>query len=103
MNCFDYSDDGAYIATGGDDGAVKCWTTKNCLCFTTFTDHEGSITDIKFMPKKFNAIITSSIDGTVRAFDLIKYKNFRTLRSNKPTQFTCVAIDQSGDIICGGC
>jgi periodic tryptophan protein 2 len=93
LNCFDYSDDGAYIATGGDDGAVKCWTTKNCLCFTTFTDHEGSITDIKFMPKKFNAIITSSVDGTVRAFDLIKYKNFRTLKPNKPTQFTCVAID----------
>lgn len=55
------------------------------------------------MPKKFNAIITSSVDGTVRAFDLIKYKNFRTLKPNKPTQFTCVAIDQSGDIICGGC
>jgi len=85
MNCLAYSPDGVYLATGGDDGKVKCWTTKNCLCFTTFTDHEGAITDIKFMPKKGNAIVTCSTDGTVRAFDLVKYKNFRTMKPNKST------------------
>lgn len=66
LNCIAYSPDGAYLATGGDDGKVKCWTTKNALCFTTFNDHQGSITDIKFMPRKGNAIITCSVDGTVR-------------------------------------
>ena len=81
---------------------MKCWTTKNCLCFSTFNDHEGSITDIKFLPKKGNAILTSSIDGTVRAFDLVRYKNFRVLYPNKPTQFTCLAIEESGDIVCAG-
>ena len=81
---------------------MKCWTTKNSLCFTTFNDHEGAITDIKFMPKKGNAILTSSQDGTVRAFDLVKYKNFRTLKPNKQTQLTCLAIESSGDIVCAG-
>lgn len=102
LNCLAYSPDGAYLATGGDDGKVKCWTTKNSLCFTTFNDHEGAITDIKFMPKKGNAILTSSQDGTVRAFDLVKYKNFRTLKPNKHTQLTCLAIESSGDIVCAG-
>jgi periodic tryptophan protein 2 len=102
LNCLAYSPDGAYLATGGDDGKVKCWTTKNSLCFTTFNDHEGAITDIKFMPKKGNAILTSSQDGTVRAFDLVKYKNFRTLKPNKHTQLTCLAIEASGDIVCAG-
>ena len=42
------------------------------------------------MPKKGNAIVTCSVDGigcdgTVRAFDLVKYKNFRVLEPNKPT------------------
>jgi len=37
------------------------------------------------MPRKGNAILTSSTDGTVRAFDLIKYKNFRVLKPNKQT------------------
>lgn len=85
MNCLAYSPDGVYLATGGDDGKVKCWTTKNALCFTTFTDHEGAISDIKFLPKKGNAIITASLDGTVRAFDLVKYRNFRTMKPNKHT------------------
>lgn len=84
MNVLAYSPDGAYLATGGDDGKIKCWTTKNALCFTTFSDHEGGITDIKFL-KKGNAILSSSLDGTVRAFDLVKYKNFKTLKPNKHT------------------
>ncbi len=54
------------------------------------------------MPRKGNAILTSSTDGTVRAFDLIKYKNFRVLKPNKPTQLTCLAIETSGDIVCAG-
>ena len=102
LNCMDYSPDGAYLVTGGDDGKVKCWTTRNCLCFTTFSDHEGTVTDVKFLPKKSNAFLSSSVDGTVRAFDLVKYKNFRTLKPNKPTQFTCLAIESQGDIVCAG-
>jgi len=85
LNCMAYSPDGAFIATGGDDGKIKCWTTKNCLSFTTFKEHEGAITDIKFLPKKSNALLSSSADGTVRAFDLVKYKNFRTFKPNKQT------------------
>jgi len=74
-----YSPDGSFIATGADDGKVKLWTTKNYLCFVTFTEHTGKVTDIAFNPKKGNSIVTSSLDGSVRAFDLVKYKNFRTM------------------------
>ena len=33
-----------------------------------------------------NAVISASLDGTVRAYDLSRYKNFRTMTSPKPTQ-----------------
>lgn len=54
------------------------------------------------MPKKNNTLLSASLDGTVRAYDLIKYRNFRVLEANKPTQFNCLAVDASGDIIVAG-
>ena len=41
-------------------------------------------------------------DGTVRAFDLVRYRNFRILTSPKPTQFSCVCVDNAGEIVCAG-
>lgn len=37
-------------------------------------------------------------DGTVRAFDLVRYRNFRTCTSPRPVQFNCVAVDPSGEV-----
>ena len=93
LNTLSYSPDGAYIATGGDDGKVKLWTTKNCLCFVTFSEHTAKITALSFIPKKGNAVVSASLDGSVRAYDFVKYKNFRTLTTPKPTQFSCLAIE----------
>lgn len=98
-----YSPEGTYLATGGDDGKLKLWTTKNCLNFVTFTEHTSKITALQFIPKKGNAVLSASLDGTVRAYDLVKYRNFRTLTTPKPAQFSCLAIEgTSGDIIAAG-
>lgn len=102
LNCLAYSPDGSLIATGGDDGKVKLWTTKNSLSFVTFKEHTAQVTDIKFSPKKGNAVLSCSLDGTVRAYDLVKYRNFRVMTAEKGTQFTCLAVDSSGEIICAG-
>lgn len=84
MNTLAYSPDGAYLATGGDDGKVKLWSVRNGLCFATFTDHTAQITDLKFIVKNQkgggnDVVLSSSLDGTVRAYDLVKYRNFRVL------------------------
>ena len=39
LNTLAYSNDGTILATGGDDGKIKLWTTKNHLCYVTFTEH----------------------------------------------------------------
>jgi periodic tryptophan protein 2 len=54
------------------------------------------------VPKKNNTLLSASLDGTVRAYDLVKYRNFRVLEPNKPTQFNSLAVDSSGDIIVAG-
>ncbi|CAN2387804.1 Dip2/Utp12 Family [Pristimantis euphronides] len=96
-----YSPDGQHIVTGGDDGKVKVWDTSSGFCFVTFTDHTSSISAVIFTSNG-QVVLSASLDGTVRAYSLLRYRNFRTFTSPRPTQFSCLAVDGSGDIVCAG-
>ena len=48
------------------------------------------------------ALVSSSLDGTVRAFDTMRYRNFQTFVSPTPAQFTCVAVEPSGELVVAG-
>ena len=102
MNMVAYSPDGQLIATGGDDGKVKLWNTASGFCTVTFTEHVGSVTGLVFASSGM-AVLSSSLDGTVRAYDLMRYRNFRTFTSPNPTQFSSLALDPSGELVCAGC
>nr|CAI6413672.1 AAC_HP1_G0006570.mRNA.1.CDS.1 [Saccharomyces cerevisiae] len=47
-------------------------------------------------------MFSSSLDGTVRAWDLIRYRNFRTFTGTERIQFNCLAVDPSGEVVCAG-
>ncbi len=38
----------------------------------------------------------------MRAFDLARYRNFRTLTSPRPAQFGCLAADAAGELVAAG-
>nr|XP_040037012.1 PWP2 small subunit processome component [Gasterosteus aculeatus aculeatus] len=96
-----YSPDGQYIATGGDDGKVKVWNANSGLCFVTFTEHTSSVTNVTFTSSGF-VIVSASLDGTVRAYDLHRYRNFRTFASPRPAQFSSLAVDVAGELVSAG-
>lgn len=101
MNCVVYSPDGQYIVTGGEDAKVKVWNVSNGFCFVTFSEHSSAVTAIEFsLSKKF--LVSASLDGTVRAYDLVRYRNFRTFTSPRPVQFSCLALDYSGELVVAG-
>lgn len=97
-----FSPDGRAVATGSKDGRVKLWNVSNGFCAATFSDHTASVTSIAFAAK--DVIVSASLDGTVRAFDIRRYRNFRILVGPPPhRQFGCVAVDAAGELVAAGC
>ncbi|KAH3665460.1 hypothetical protein OGAPHI_003644 [Ogataea philodendri] len=101
MNCLAYSPDGGRIVTASDDGKIKIWDVVSGFCLATFEEHISAVTQVVFA-KKGQVMFSSSLDGTVRAWDLIRYRNFRVFTSTNRLQFSCLAVDPSGDIVCAG-
>jgi periodic tryptophan protein 2 len=103
LNAVDYSSDGQFIATGGEDAKVKIWSASSGFCTVTFSEHVAPVTGVKFVGKgNAKALLSCSLDGSVRAHDLLRYRNFKTLTAATPVQFTCLAADVSGEIVCAG-
>lgn len=101
ITCSDYSKDSKIIATGGIfllltilmlffliiyisnmlgyDGKIRLWDNKSYLCFSTMEAHDSKITGIIFSSKS-KTLLSCSLDGTVKAFDLNKFRCFRTVK-----------------------
>lgn len=62
---------------------VKMWAPATGMCFVTFSGHTGPVTAVAFLPHS-GAVVSASLDGTVRAWDLLRYRNFRTLTTPSP-------------------
>ncbi|XP_050286400.1 periodic tryptophan protein 2 [Quercus robur] len=101
VNCVAYSPDSQLVATGADDNKVKVWTVSSGFCFVTFSEHTNAVTALHFMASN-HCLLSASLDGTVRAWDLFRYRNFRTFTTPSTRQFVSLAADQSGEVICAG-
>ncbi|XP_010250001.1 PREDICTED: periodic tryptophan protein 2 homolog [Nelumbo nucifera] len=101
VNCLAYSPDSQLLATGADDNKIKVWTVSSGACFVTFSEHTNAVTAVHFMAGN-HCLLSASLDGTVRAWDLFRYRNFRTFTTPSSRQFVSLASDQSGEVICAG-
>eukprot|EP00792_Barthelona_sp_PAP020_P007239 TRINITY_DN3129_c0_g1_i1.p1 TRINITY_DN3129_c0_g1~~TRINITY_DN3129_c0_g1_i1.p1 ORF type:complete len:872 (+),score=199.74 TRINITY_DN3129_c0_g1_i1:35-2617(+) len=101
VNCVDFSADGALMVSGGDDGKIKVWSARHGFSFVTFAAHGAPITGIKFLPNDA-AVISCSVDGTIKAHDLVRYRCFRTMHTPSHDQFSSISVDPSGEFIAAG-
>jgi len=101
VNALAYAPDGGTLATGADDAKVKLWSVRGGACFVTFKEHSGPVSAVAFAPSG-HAVLSASLDGTVRAFDLLRYRNFRTFTAPQPCQFASLAIDPAGEVVAAG-
>ena len=101
MRCMAYSPDGVVICTGGEDGKLKLWNASSGFCYVTLEQsHQAPITAICFA--NASVVLSASLDGTVRAHDLHRYRTFKTFTTPTPVQFLSLAVDPSGEIITAG-
>lgn len=101
VQCVAYASEGQLMATGSVDGRVKLWHADSAFSFVTFSDHLAPVHSVEFT-KRGRVLLSAAADGTVRAYDLIRYRNFRVLSSPKPVVFSSLAADPSGEIIVAG-
>ena len=100
-NSLTYSPDGSRVVTAAEDGKIKVWDVASGFCLATFDEHTSSVTQVQFA-KKGQVLFSSSIDGTVRAWDLIRYRNFRVFTAAERISFNSLAVDPSGEVVCAG-
>ncbi|KAI3981520.1 hypothetical protein MKX01_008937, partial [Papaver californicum] len=100
VNFLAYSNDSQLLVTGADDNKIKVWTASSGFCFVTFSEHTSAIT-LHFTGNN-NVLLSASLDGTVRAWDMLRYRNFRTFTTLSSRQFVSLAADQSAEVICPG-
>ena len=102
INVIAYSPEGGQLASGADDGRIKIFDISSSNCLITFIEHTAKVTGLQYALNKSNVLVSSSLDGTIRAYDLIKYKNFRIMTTPKQTQLICCSVDFSGEIVAAG-
>jgi periodic tryptophan protein 2 len=67
----------------------------------TIKEHEAPVTGIVFCADR-KAFVSCSLDGTVRLFNQLNFRSFRTCTTPRPVQFNCVSIDPKGDYVVAG-
>ncbi|KAJ9572765.1 Trp-Asp (WD) repeats profile [Nakaseomyces glabratus] len=100
-NSLTYSPDGSRVVTAAEDGKIKVWDVASGFCLATFEEHTSAVTVVQFA-KKGQVLFSASLDGTVRAWDLIRYRNFRVFTATERVQFTCLAVEPSGEVVSAG-
>lgn len=64
----------------------------------TFAEHTGPVTAVAWAPTG-GVLLSASLDGTVKGWDLVRYRPFRTLTTPTPVQFVSLAVDPSGQVL----
>lgn len=66
------------FATGTNEGTIRLWDASSQFCVATLSEHHAAVTGLKF--SNANTLFSSSLDGTVNAYDITKQKKFRVFR-----------------------
>lgn len=87
-------------ATGTSEGTIRLWDSSSSFCVATLSQHQAAVTGLKF--SNLNTLFSSSLDGTVNAYDINKQKKFRVFRPDAGCQLVCLEVDSNGQVVFAG-
>ena len=92
-----FSPDGARLAAGYDDNAIRIWGPKMGRVETELAGHTGKITDLTFSPNG-ELLASSDYDAIVKIWDMRKNEEISTLKGHTYT-VTGVAFSSDGKLL----
>lgn len=106
----DFSADGRYLATGGADAVVYMYDLRNCMSpLAILQGHGRTISYTRFLDS--NVLVSSSIDSTVKVWDISRVRSCPETAALKPVasgadhvnkrNFTGLAVRADGMILTG--
>lgn len=75
-------------STGNGEGIVKLWDANSHFSIATFQHHTAAISGLVFSNP--TTLFSSSLDGSVNAYDVNKQKKFRTFNPDVRCQLVCL-------------
>lgn len=95
-----FSSDGSFIASGGDDNAVKIWDREGKL-LRSLAGHTNSVTGLG-ISSDGNRLVSASLDQTVKIWNVQDGREILTLTSGNHAGFTCCAFSPDNRTIIAG-
>ena len=105
------SNDGTMLATCGDGGEVRLWSSHDGKMLRALEGHPVNVMSIAFHPQQAT-VLTGDLQGSIRAMDCKSGKQVKTFDAGWLYQHhriqhcggvRCLSFDASGDrLLCGG-
>ena len=92
INSIDYSPDGRYILTGGEDNTARLWDIQTGHEIRQFIGHTNAIGNVAFSPDG-KYILTGSADHTVRLWDTATGQELQLISLSEPALVVTISPD----------
>jgi U4/U6 small nuclear ribonucleoprotein PRP4 len=75
----DFAPDGYHLASGSADNTVRIWDLRKRACVYTIPAHTSLVSSVRFQKADGHVLVTSSFDGTIKAWAAHTWMPLRTL------------------------